>query len=174
MPCQWWYFCRSCGGEGSTKGEREPGVRGGIWRNWGDNDADDEATAWHSEGCVDGQWILCAEGASMYVSAWGVWDNGDQEKNKIDRNNAREMPLKHASETRRLGMFMIFGDMDGQNYKIKCMKEAGYVIKLFSTHGLLSKRCHKMSRTYKNRGETLTKRFCYSEPMDIHFCTTAR
>ena len=40
---------------------------------------------------------------------------------------------------------------------------------LFSTHGLMSKWCHETLRTYKNRGETVTKSFCYPEPMDIRF-----
>ena len=40
---------------------------------------------------------------------------------------------------------------------------------LFSTHGSLSKWCHETSRTYKNRVQTVTKIFCYPEPMDIHF-----
>ena len=59
--------------------------------------------------------------------------------------------------------------MDGHNYKLHCMKEADSVMKLFSTHGLLSKRCRETSRTYKTGGETITKMFCYPEPMDIHF-----
>ena len=42
-------------------------------------------------------------------------------------------------------------------------------MKLFSTHGSLSKRCRKTLRTYKNRGDMVNKRFCYPEPMDIHF-----
>ena len=58
--------------------------------------------------------------------------------------------------------------MYGHKYKMQCMKEADYVMKIFSTHGLLSKRCHKTSRTYKNRGEMVTKIFCYPEPMDTN------
>ena len=41
-------------------------------------------------------------------------------------------------------------------------------MKLFSTHVSLSKQCRETSRTYKNRGEMVTKRFCYPEPMEIH------
>ena len=71
-------FCRACGGEGSTILERESGVRGGLWINWGDDDADDKATVWHSEGYGDGQCLLCDEGADRDVSSWGVWEYGDQ------------------------------------------------------------------------------------------------
>ena len=42
-------------------------------------------------------------------------------------------------------------------------------MKLFSTHGYLSKQCRKKPRTHKNRGKAVTKSFCYPEPMDIHF-----
>ena len=49
------------------------------------------------------------------------------------------------------------------------MKEAYYVMKLFSNHVSLSIRCYKMSHTYQNRGETVIKRFFYPEPMDINF-----
>ena len=59
--------------------------------------------------------------------------------------------------------------MDGHKFNIQCMKDDDYVMKLFSTHGSLSKWCRETSRTYKNRGELLTKRFFYPEPMDIHF-----
>ena len=41
-------------------------------------------------------------------------------------------------------------------------------MKLFSTHVSLSKQCRETSRTYKNRGEMVTKRFCYTEPMEIN------
>ena len=42
-------------------------------------------------------------------------------------------------------------------------------MRLFSTHGYLSKLCQKNLRAYKNRGDTVNKMFCYPEPMDIHF-----
>ena len=65
-------------------------------------------------------------------------------------------------------IYAVCGDMDGNKYKIQCIKEADYVMNLFSTNGSLSKRCRETSRTYKNRGEMVTK-FFYPEPMDIHF-----
>ena len=52
--------------------------------NWVADDADDKATVWNKEGCGDRKGILCAEGASRDVSTWGVWDNGDQEKEILD------------------------------------------------------------------------------------------
>ena len=60
-----------------TNGEIEAGVRGGLWSNWGADDADYKATVWISEVCFDGWWLFCAEGASRDVIAWGVWDDGD-------------------------------------------------------------------------------------------------
>ena len=66
-------------------------------------------------------------------------------------------------------VYAVCGDLDGHKYKIHCTKEADYVMKLFSTHGSLSKRCRETSRTYKDRGKMITKRFCYPEPMDINF-----
>ena len=71
-------------------------------------------------------------------------------------------------------IYAVCGDIDGKKYEIKCIKEASYVIKLFNTNRLLSKRRREMSRIYKSRGETVTKRFCYPEPMDIIFCTVTR
>ena len=65
-------------------------------------------------------------------------------------------------------VYAVFVDMHGHKYKIHCMKGADYVMKLFSTHGSLSKWCHKTSCTYKDRVEMVTKVFCYPEPMDIH------
>ena len=100
-------FCLYRGGEVLTKGERESRVRGGLCSNWGDDDVDDKATVWHREGYGDGQCILCAEGTSKDVSAWGVWEDVDQEKN-IGPGTAREMTLRHVFETRRLGMFILF------------------------------------------------------------------
>ena len=41
------------------------------------DDADEKATVWNREGCGDGQWLLCAGGASMDVSIWDVWGDGD-------------------------------------------------------------------------------------------------
>ena len=42
-----------------TNGEIEAGVRGGLWSNWGADDADYKATVWN-------------------VRTWGVWCDGDQ------------------------------------------------------------------------------------------------
>ena len=79
------------------------------------------------------------------------------------------MPLRHASDTRRSGVFMLFVVIWMGTGTIQCMEEADYFMNLFSTHGSLSKRRHEILHTYKNRAETITKRFCYTEPMDISF-----
>ena len=50
-------------------------------------------------------------------------------------------------------------DLDTHKYKIKCIKEADCVMKIFITYGLLSQRCQEMSSTYKNKGETIPKDF---------------
>ena len=65
--------------------------------------------------------------------------------------------------------YAVCGDMNGHKYTIQCIQEADYVMKLFITHGFLSKRCSKTSLTYKNRGETVNKKCCYPEPMEINF-----
>ena len=80
VTCQWWYFCQSCGGGIFTKIERESVVQGGLWRNWGDDDADEKSTFWHIEDCGYVQCLLCAEGYSRDVSKWAIWDDGDKEK----------------------------------------------------------------------------------------------
>ena len=46
---------------------------------------DDEDTVWHREEFDDGKYLLCAEGESRYVSSWGVWEDGDQEKKRIEQ-----------------------------------------------------------------------------------------
>ena len=66
-------------------------------------------------------------------------------------------------------IYAVCGDLEGQKYKIHCMKEDDCAMKLFGTHGLLYKHCRKTLRTYKNIGETITKICFYPEPMDIHF-----
>ena len=71
-------FCQYCGGEGSTKGERDARVQGGLWSNWGADDAGYKATVCHREGFGDGKWIFSAERSSRDVIAWGVWDDSDQ------------------------------------------------------------------------------------------------
>ena len=73
----------------------------------GADDTDDKANVWNREGCGDVQWILCDKGNIRYVSAWGVWDDVDQEKD-IGPSTARDMPLRNSSKTRRLEMFMLF------------------------------------------------------------------
>ena len=106
--------------------------------NWRADDAYDKETVWCMEVCGDIQSLFCAEGASRYITAWGAWDDGDQEK-IIGPITARDMLLRHASKRRRLGMFMLFfGDLYGHKSKINFMKEDDYVMKLLSTHGLLS------------------------------------
>ena len=55
------------------------------------------------------------------------------------------------------GVHDVCGYLYGNKYNIKCTKEAGYAMKLFRTHGLMSKRCRVMLLTYQNRGETITK-----------------
>ena len=64
--------------------------------------------------------------------------------------------------------------MYGQKYKIQCMKDTDYVMKLFITHSLLSKWCFETSCNYKNRSEPVTTLFCYFEPMDIYCFTATR
>ena len=47
-------------------------------------------------------------------------------------------------------------------------------MKIFSTHGLLSKGCRKTSCTYKNRGEMVTKSFFILKQWTFTFCTATR
>ena len=73
-------FCQACWREVLTKENEDVRVISGVWSNWGDDDADEEATVWYREVCGDGQWILCAEGDRRDVSALGVWDDSNQGK----------------------------------------------------------------------------------------------
>ena len=73
----------------------------------------------------------------------GVYGETVIKKKNIFLSTARDIPSRHASETRRLGVFILFcDDMDGHKYNMQRIKEANYVMKLFSTNGLLSKWCH--------------------------------
>ena len=102
---------------------------------------------------------MCGEGASRDANTWGLWDDGIKEKIYFP-STARDMQLRYYYETRRLGMFMLF-------VVIWMGTSTRYII---SRRLLLSKWYSRTSRTYKNRGETVTKRFFYPEPMDIIFC----
>ena len=105
----------------------------------------------------------------MDVSTWGVRDNIDKEK-RYRPKYFKGYVIEEFFRDKEVGdVYYICGDLHGHKYNIKCMKESGYVMKLFSTHVFLSKRCHEMLFTYKNRGETITKIFCYPELMDIIF-----
>ena len=120
---------------------------------------DERATVWYREVCGGVQWLLCDEGFSRDFSTWGVWDDGYQEKiywPKYYKVNS----IESLFQGKEAGVvYTVLGDLDGNKYKIQCMKEADYIMKLFRTHGSLSKQCRKTSCNYKNRGERVTKIF---------------
>ena len=72
------------------------------------------------------------------------------------------MPFMHALQEKEVGV-------TGHKYKIQCIKEEEYVMKLFIINGSLSKLRRKMLRTNKNRGDMVNKRVFYPEPIYIPF-----
>ena len=112
---------------------------------------------------------MCYEGASSNVSALGIWGDGDQEKRYWPKYYNVDVIEACLRDNEAEDIYSVCGDLEEHNYNMQCIKEAEYIMKLFINHVFLSKRCRKTPHTYKNRGETVTKRFCYPEPMDIHF-----
>ena len=100
-------FCRAYGGEGPTKGERGSGVRGILWSNWGADYADEKATVFTGKAVVMDSGFCGLKGL-LGMLAHGVHGTTDINKKYILPSTAREMPLMHASKTRRLGIFMMF------------------------------------------------------------------
>ena len=101
-------------------------------------------------------------------------EDGDQEKRYWPKYCKGDSIEAFFRDKEVGGVYAFCVDMYGHKYNIQCTKEADYVMKIFSTHGLLSKGCRKTSCTYKNRGEMVTKSFFILKQWTFTFCTATR
>ena len=81
------------------------------------------------------------EGDNRDLSAWVVCDDGNQERIDCPKYCKVDAIKACFHEKEVGGVYAVCSDVYGLKYKIHFIKEAEYILKLFSTYGLLSKRC---------------------------------